>query len=230
MLSSLPKVSVLIPIYNGIEFIHESVTSILNQTEVSWELIIGINGHAEKSIVFQMAKAYELLSPQKIRVLDLHTIRGKSAALNEMVKYANADYVAILDVDDIWLPIKLEKQMPYISAQYDVIGTKSVFFGQMSGIVPRIPTGDISLFDFFSVNPVINSSALIKKELARWDEEYGSKGVEDYNLWLTLRKQNKRFFNCDEVLIKHRIHQTSAFNAKGNHNYVPELLAKHREL
>jgi len=44
-------ISILMPIYNGIEFIEESVSSILNQTYDQWELIIGVNGHPENSPV-----------------------------------------------------------------------------------------------------------------------------------------------------------------------------------
>lgn len=47
------------PIYNGIEFIEESVSSILTQTYDQWELIIGINGHPENSDVYKIAKEYE---------------------------------------------------------------------------------------------------------------------------------------------------------------------------
>jgi len=42
-------ISILMPIYNGIEFINESVPSILQQTYGEWELLIGINGHPENS-------------------------------------------------------------------------------------------------------------------------------------------------------------------------------------
>ena len=52
-------ISILMPIYNGIEFINESVTSIITQSFNEWELIIGINGHAENSEVFKVAKQYE---------------------------------------------------------------------------------------------------------------------------------------------------------------------------
>jgi glycosyltransferase involved in cell wall biosynthesis len=102
-------ISILIPIYNGINFIDDSVSSVLNQTYDKWELFIGVNGHPQNSPVFQIAKQYENKS-NKIKVLDLHTIKGKSNALNEMVKYCNYNYVAILDVDDIWSPMKLELQ------------------------------------------------------------------------------------------------------------------------
>ena len=52
-------ISILIPVYNGIEFIDDSVGSVLNQTYTSWELIIGVNGHPENSEVYQRALHYK---------------------------------------------------------------------------------------------------------------------------------------------------------------------------
>jgi glycosyltransferase involved in cell wall biosynthesis len=204
-------ISILIPIYNGVEFIDESVMSVINQTYTEWELLIGINGHPENSSVFITAKEYENKS-NKIRVFDFFNIKGKSNTLNKMIKYCNYDYVAILDVDDIWEPEKLEIQSKLLNI-YDVIGTKCVYFGEKNFVL-SIPTGDISNFDFTKTNPIINSSSLIRKNLCYWDKNWDS--VEDYDLWLRLRKMDKKFYNFKEVLIKHRIHNTSAFNSKGN--------------
>jgi len=209
------------PIYNGIEFIDESVSSILNQTFEDWELIIGVNGHPPMSDVYLVAKQYELQN-KKICVLDLSDIKGKSNALNVMVQYCNYNYVALLDVDDIWLPEKLDAQSFYLNV-YDVIGTKCVYFGDAEPFVPEIPEGDLSNFNFFSFNPVINSSAIIRKELCRWVEN----GIEDYDLWLRLKKAGKKFYNCNNVLVKHRIHRASAFNAQGNNLKVADLKLAH---
>ena len=214
--------SILIPVYNGIEFIEESVGSVLHQTFSDWEVIIGVNGHPENSPVYQIAKEYEKKS-NKIRVFDFHTIKGKSNTLNEMLKYCNYDYVALLDVDDIWFPEKLMVQSKYMG-EYDVIGTQCVYFGDKDNS-PFIPLGDISDYDFFSGNPVINSSSVIRKSLCFWESKFD---LEDYNLWLTLRTQNKKFYNCHEVLIKHRIHSSSYFNTQGNNLKVEELLNLHR--
>lgn len=210
------------PIYNGIEFIDESVTSVLDQTYTQWELLIAINGHAENSVVYQKAKEYEVIS-NKIKVFDFYQIKGKSNTLNEMLKNCNFNYVAILDVDDVWHKKKLEIQSQHFIKNYDVIGSRCVWFGDRPGIVPIIPLGDISNYDFSLVNPIINSSAIIKKELCYWNEN----GIEDYDLWLKLRKSGKTFYNCSEILVKHRIHTASAFNAKGNHNKVDDLLVSH---
>ena len=216
-------ISILIPIYNGVEFIEESVSSVLNQTYDQWELLIGINGHPENSDIYKIAKEYEKKSG-KVRVFDFYTIKGKSNTLNEMIPFCNYNYVAILDVDDIWHPQKLEVQCHELN-KIDVIGSNCVWFGDRPGIVPSIPVGDISNYDFSIVNPIINSSSVIRKELCYWNNTWD--GVEDYDLWLRLRKQNKKFFNFKEILVKHRIHNTSAFNSKGNNNKVDSLLVSH---
>ena len=208
------------PIYNGIEFIEESVSSVLKQTFTEWELIIGVNGHPPNSEIYKIAKTYEAKS-NKIRVYDLIDIRGKSNALNHMLQYCNHDYIAILDVDDIWMDNKLQTQFIYCFV-YDVIGSQCVYFGSMDGISPRIPLNDISHIDFSLCNPIINSSALIRKELCYWNS--ANDGVEDYELWLTLRKQGKRFYNCSDILVKHRIHQTSAFNTQNHDDKIKKLI------
>jgi glycosyltransferase involved in cell wall biosynthesis len=96
-------ISILMPIYNGIEFIDESVGSILNQTFNDWELIIGINGLSENSDVFKKAIEYK---SEKVNVLDLFTIKGKANALNEMIKFSiktlkkeGKDYVSLDDLN-----------------------------------------------------------------------------------------------------------------------------------
>jgi glycosyltransferase involved in cell wall biosynthesis len=216
-------VSILMPIYNGVEFIQDSMPSILAQTSPDWELVIGINGYPAQSPVYHQVAAYvKTLDDGRIKLLDFPECKGKAATLNQMVHECFYAYVAILDVDDIWLPQKLETQLPFIAQNYDVIGTKCVYFGEMNNIVPAIPIGNITYANFLAGNPVINSSALIKKELAYWNSEWD--GVEDYDLWLRLWKQGCRFYNSDGVLVKHRIHKTSAFNAKGNHNQVADLI------
>jgi len=216
-------ISILMPIYNGIEFINESVSSIILQTFGEWELIIGINGHPENSEVFNIAKNYELVD-KRIKVIDLYPIRGKANALNKMIELSTYNYIALLDVDDIWYYQKLEIQSKFIN-NYDIVGSNCVWFGDINNVIPKIPLYDISNFNFAEVNPVINSSSIIRKNLCYWYENLS--GVEDYDLWIRLRKLNKKFYNCPEVLVKHRIHQQSAFNSKGNNDKVTPLLKLH---
>tara|TARA_Y100000996_G_C22458413_1_gene616944 strand:+ start:60 stop:689 length:630 start_codon:yes stop_codon:yes gene_type:complete len=208
------------PIYNGIEFIEESVNSIKCQTYQNWEIIIGVNGHSSNSEVYQIARKYE---NDKIKVYDLYNIKGKSEALNAMLQYCIFDWIALLDVDDKWLPKKLECQIPYMK-NYDIIGTKCNYFGDLNGY-PNIPIHDLSNYNFLEGNPIINSSVLLRKELCLWEP---GNILEDYDLWLRLWKQQKLFYNVNETQVMHRIHRQSAFNMKGNYLSVSELIQRYR--
>lgn len=213
-------ISILMPIYNGIEFIDESVSSIMQQTYTEWELIIGINGHPANSEIYQKAVKY---ANEKIHVYDLHELKGKSNSLNKMLEFCKYNWVSLLDVDDKWLPEKLERQVPFMMT-YDVVGTNCQYFGDLN-CCPQIPLGNISELNFKQVNPVINSSCLIKKDLCYWDANHD--GVEDYDLWLKLWSQKKTFYNVYDILVLHRIHKSSAFNAQGNNNKVGDVLKKY---
>lgn len=226
-------VSVLMPLYNGAEFLADSVPSFLAQTsKENMELIIGINGYDENNRdAFHTATRWINHSGKKqIRVLNFpkSEVQGKAAALNEMLKYAIYDTIALLDVDDVWMPTKLEKQLKMMKQGYSVVGSQCVYFGgdrRFDGIIPSIPLMDFTGADFFKVNPIINSSVLLKKSLCSWEWE----GLEDYDLWLRLKKNpDIKFWNVPEVLVKHRIHSKSAFNSKGNNLLVADLLAHHR--
>jgi len=154
-----------------------------------------------------------------IRVIYYDT-KGKSATLNKMVLDAKYSYIAILDVDDIWIDVKLEKQLKYLDI-YDVVGTGCRYFGDCDHF-PNLPYGDLRYFNFLQFNPIINSSAIIKKNCAYWNED---EFLEDYDLWLRLFNEKKKFFNVDDYLVLHRIHKDSNFNGT-NHLHVERLKNK----
>lgn len=212
------QISILIPIYNGIEFLEDSLSSIIKQTYKNWEVIIGINGHPPGSDVQNKATTIANKYNHDIRIIYYNT-KGKPATLNEMVKDAKYDFIALLDVDDIWHENKLAKQIHYLET-YDVVGTGCRYFGDVNHC-PNLPYGDLRYFNFLHFNPIINSSAIIRKEYANWDDIQ----LEDYDLWLKLNKNNKKFYNIDEILVFHRIYNSSAFN-NTNYLYLDELKNK----
>lgn len=215
-------ISILIPIYNGIEFFDESLKSIVNQTYKNWEVIIGINGRYNNenfvNNVNDIVKKYNFNNQYDIKIINFD-FKGKSITLNKLLLYSKYDYIALLDVDDIWIDNKLELQIKYLD-NYDVVGTKCKYFGDINNFEPNIPVGDISNYDFLILNPIINSSVIIKKKYCYWDNSF--EGLEDYNLWLSLYFKNKKFFNLDNILCYHRIHKTSAFN--NTNHYSLDLL------
>lgn len=219
-------VTVLIPLYNGVEYLEQSVKSVVNQTYKKWQLIIGINGHDEGSDIEKHAQ--NIINDLKNGAYDIlvksYDTKGKAPTLNKMVEDAKYDHIAILDVDDYWVAEKLELQVPYLKV-YDVVGGKCEYFGDKSGS-PTIPIGEFSSrHNIFEYNPVINSSVIIRKKDAIWDDEHyvpAVAGLDDYSLWFKLFYLKRKFYNLDKVLCHHRVHVESAFNYNCVDN-VPEL-------
>ncbi len=216
-----PTVTILIPLYNGIEFLDECIKSIENQSYIFWNVLIGINGHELDSVVYQKAKQY---ASEKIVVKEYPT-KGKPDTMNAMVKEAfTTNLICILDVDDWWAPNKLEEQIKFWNTGlWDVIGTQCYYVvGNKISSGPNLPIGYIK--NFQKCNPLINSSCLMKKKDAYWTNEFF--GLDDYELWLRLYHNGKKFFNLTQKLTYHRIHANSSYNTT-NHNFVPLLLSRY---
>jgi len=212
-------ISILMPLFNGLNFLHDSISSIMVQTYKNWELLIGVNGYSKEE--FDIIKGWiSTLEDNRIKVIYCE-IKGKILTLNFLKKYAKYNYICLIDVDDYWYPEKLEKQLTF-HKRYDVIGTDCVYFGDRVDN-PKLFLGKLEEKMFTFQNPLVNSSVLLKKEDAAWEETW--EGLDDYNLWIYLLKNNKTFFNIPEVLIKHRIHENSYFNNKNEEKRI-ELVKK----
>ena len=222
-------ITILTPLYNGIEFLEETIDSVLQQTEKEWQMVIGVNGHGGHGAMGGRVaeKARELTKKDgriKVVVQGEH-INNKSKSLNDLVKnHVKTEWVAILDADDIWLPTKLEEQKKLCPAGYGVIGTMGEYFGKTTGKI-RIKTESISRTDILVCNHILNSSAILQTKYAVWNENDYIQGIEDYNLWLHLIIVQKiPVYNISTLLFRHRLHPDSAFNTKSTIHKVKQLV------
>ena len=118
-----PKVSCIIIVYNGEEFLHEAIESVLAQSFADWELLIVDDGSTDSS--YEIAQRFAESSPSKIRSLRHADGRnhGMSATRNLGLLHASGDYIAFLDADDVWLLNKLTAQVAILDAQPSVGAT-----------------------------------------------------------------------------------------------------------
>lgn len=98
-----PTVSVVIPCYNGAEFLRETLASVLAQTQPVLEVIVVDDGSTDNSA--EIAASFGPL----VRVIRQPN-RGESAARNCGVRQSRGEWIAFLDADDIWLPNRIEAQ------------------------------------------------------------------------------------------------------------------------
>jgi glycosyltransferase involved in cell wall biosynthesis len=101
----MPKVSVIIPAYNSMEFLPRTLNSVLCQTFRDFEVII-VNDGSKDNIEDWM----KTIEDKRVRLIS-QSNQGQSAARNIGICQSEGDYIAFLDSDDLWDPKKLEKQV-----------------------------------------------------------------------------------------------------------------------
>lgn len=110
-------VSVITIFLNAEQFMEEGLESAFAQTYHEWELLLVDDGSTDRSTA--IARRYADRYPEQVRYLEHpgHTNRGMSASRNLGIRHATGEYVAFLDADDVWLPHKLEEQVPILDSQ-----------------------------------------------------------------------------------------------------------------
>lgn len=110
------RVSIITPFLNADRFLEESIESVLAQTYDRWELLLVDDGSTDGSAA--IARRFAAAHPEKIRYLAHDNLqnRGASASRNLGIHHAKGEYLAFLDADDVYLPRKLEEQVPLLDA------------------------------------------------------------------------------------------------------------------
>lgn len=223
--SANPQITIVIPLYNGIEFLEEALQSVKRQSYNEWTGIIGINGHGSLGEpVFTKASdiVYNLGLASRILVINLPDVKGAANAINHMVGMSTTPYIAHLDADDLWLSKKLEYQMSVYEqdASIGIVGSMCRYFGD-SNDFKILPPGMLTIDDFSSFNPLIHSSILIKREFAVYSDEFVA---YDYDCWVRNIKNDTKIFNINNILVLHRIHSKSFYNTSGKQD--PEAIKR----
>lgn len=201
----IPKVSVLMPVYNGQKYIKKAIESILNQTHKDFEFIILNDGSTDRSL-----DIINSFVDTRVKVVSSSQNLGLVPTLNRGIELARGEYIARMDADDISLKQRLEKQVSFMdkNQHIGVCGTwaqKIDSNGEVLGSLES-STGKILDYFFWRPSPFIHSSCLIRTFLLKTDKYNPCfRDAEDYELWLRLSKRTI-FFNINEQLILYRIH------------------------
>lgn len=109
----MPKVTVVIPVYNSAQYLSEAIASVLSQTYTDYEIIVIDDGSTDNIA--------EAIAPylDKIRYVK-QSNQGVSAARNRGINLARGELIAFLDADDIFLPHKLADQVKIFNTQPQV--------------------------------------------------------------------------------------------------------------
>ena len=113
----MPKVSVIIPIYNAEKFISGTIESVIAQTYQDWEIIAVDDGSTDKTP--EILTKYKKKLSSNLQVITQEN-SGVSIARNKGIPAARGEYIAFLDHDDLWTPEKLEKQVKLLDSNKEL--------------------------------------------------------------------------------------------------------------
>jgi glycosyltransferase involved in cell wall biosynthesis len=110
-----PQISVIMSVYNGSRYLNESIESIHNQTFTDWEFIIINDGSTDNSE--SILQAWQKRD-ERIKLIS-RGHKGLTISLNEGLSYAQGEYIARMDADDIALPDRFAKQVAFLDENPD---------------------------------------------------------------------------------------------------------------
>lgn len=222
-----PKVSVLIPAYNHEQYIRDTINSVINQTFEDFELLIYDDCSTDNT-----AEIIKSFSDKRITAIFPDKNSGTVSALNNLLKIAKGEYIAVLGSDDIWVSDKLERQLeimennPSIAACFsnaEIIDKNSDTIAESSVFPIDIFNYTFSdkasvLCDFFmSGNKLCHSSALIRadvhKQIGIYNPAY--RQLHDFDLWVRLILKYDIHI-LDSKLVRYRFVQNSDNVSRSN--------------
>ena len=111
-----PAVDVIIPSYNGLPYLKETIASVLAQTHKDFILYVVDDGSTDKGAT---KKYVEGINDPRVKYIHKEN-GGQSTARNQGIKLSSSPYVTMLDSDDIWYPAKLKQQLDCFARQPSV--------------------------------------------------------------------------------------------------------------
>jgi glycosyltransferase involved in cell wall biosynthesis len=207
----MPRVSVVMPVYNGAAHVGEAIASILAQSFADFELLLLDDGSTDASPAILRS-----FQDPRIRVLENGRNLGLIATLNRGFAEARGEYLVRMDADDVALPRRIEQQVEFLDRHPDigVLGTAFELFGAQSGVVRHVggdaPLRIAMLFECALCHP----SVAIRRAavpLPLYDPAYLH--AEDYEAWIRLMLAGTRFAVLPDVLVRYRTHAAQVSRA-----------------
>jgi glycosyltransferase involved in cell wall biosynthesis len=200
----IPKVTVLMSVYNGKDFLPKAISSILGQTFQDFEFLIINDGSSEP-----VGQVIESFNDPRIRFHN-HENVGLTRSLNRGLDLARGEYVARMDADDVSLPSRLETQVNELDRdpKLDLVGS---FFDVIDAEGKRIESKELITDEIYRLwrllfhnnyghgTMMMRKSAVIRA--GKYDETL--RFAQDYDLW-------------------------SRISARGNTKMIPESLYLYR--
>jgi len=210
--TAVPRVSVLLPVFNAEAYVGDAVRSILTQTFTDFELIVIDDGSTDASprILADLAR-----SDARVH-LRVRPNQGNIATLNELIDMARGEYFARMDHDDIALPQRFARQVEFLDAHPEVVaaGSRALFIDDeglpLMEVMDHYSHEQIERALMTPELGVIHPSVMMRANACRAIGGYRAEypHAEDLDFFLRLGEVG-RLENIAEPLLQYRTHASS---------------------
>ena len=200
-------VSIIMPFYKKKKYILNSIKSILNQTYKNFEIII-IYDDSNLDDLKYILEIKRL--DKRIRVFRNKENKGVGLSRNYGIKKSRGKFIAFLDADDIWHPLKLSTQIEFmINNNFSITHTSYNIINEKNKKVGTRFAKNLKFSDLIRSCDIGLSTVIIEKKLLDNLCFRNLKTKEDYVLWLQLTKKGYEFKAFDEFLTDWRLAKNS---------------------
>lgn len=207
----MPKVSVILPVFNAENYIRDSVESVLNQTFKDFSLYVIDDGSTDKSL-----QILHQINDHRLKIIRNEGNRGLIYTLNRGLEISrDYKYIARMDADDLCMKERLYKQVEFLDSnkEYILVGTGSIHFNNKIEKSEYNPEHDSSIkAGFLNKNTLSHPTVMMRNSIGdklSYDSLFPK--YEDLALWIKLMNEGK-FYNIQSPLLKYRRHENNITN------------------
>jgi len=213
-----PLVTVQMPVYNGQEYLAETIESILNQTFRDFEFLMLDDGSTDESLNLLRSYAEK---DSRIHVITREN-RGLGETQRELAESANGEFIAQMDQDDVSMLNRLELQVDFLRKNPNVAvvgGAYQMIDGAgryLTTLKQPISNTEIQALILGGHCAIAHSGAMMRsadiKSIGGYDKNFNT--ATDLDLWLRLGEVGE-LANLSDVVFKYRLHDKSASEKVG---------------
>lgn len=225
----MPKISVIVPVYNGEKYVRESIESILSQTYRDFELIIVDDGSSDntREVISQYEGEYSFL-----KVVYHSGNKGVSAAKNSGIAVSSGEFLVFAAADDIQekerlgVSIKVLEENPDLDMVFvdcQMIDAEGTFLNRRKGYPEGMTSKNAVLYQF-KRNYLWSGLVMLRKTPDIWFDETIPNAV-DYELFLRMLLKGATLRIVNSPLLRYRVHENNiSGNAKVSAKSVEKIL------
>lgn len=185
----MPKISVLIPAYNAMNYLPETMENVLSQTFTDLEVIVVNDGSSDET-----EQWVSQIKDPRVRLINQEN-QGLAGARNTGIVHAKGEYITFLDADDLWEPTKLEKQLRVLEENPEValVYTWVAYIDETGKATGRVFKNQVEgdVWEKLTEHNIVEcgSVAMVRRScfetIGLFDRNLGSY-LEDWDMWLRM--------------------------------------------